>query len=110
MVPPDMSWQKGWPHSTSLLVMIIEMLVYGRTYDASLRAGIKHQKTMTELLDNAQPLKEAIEDTRKARSTSKRRSWMRPRLHRSPPLFRKRMLQQTMSSRSTQPSPTCLHL
>ena len=46
--------------------MLIELVVYGRTYDPSLRAGIKHQKTMTELLDTAQPSKEAIEAIRKA--------------------------------------------
>ena len=62
----DMSWQKGWPHGTTLLLQFIECVLYGRMYDASLRAGIKSQKTVAELFEFAQPMKEAIEEIRKA--------------------------------------------
>ena len=63
----DLSWQRGWPHSTTLLLQFIEAVVYGRLYDPSLRAAVKGQKTVSELLETAMPLKEAMEEIRKAK-------------------------------------------
>ena len=67
MAAADLSWQRGWPHSTTLLLQFIEAVVYGRLYDASLRAAVKAQKTVSELLETAVPLKEAVETIRKAK-------------------------------------------
>ena len=64
--PLDMSWQKGWSHGTTLLLQLIECVVFGRMYDGSLKAGLKSQKTVAEILEVATPLKDAIEDIRKA--------------------------------------------
>eukprot|EP00969_Alexandrium_andersonii_P347408 15359773-Alexandrium_andersonii.AAC.1 len=45
---------------------LLAEVVYGRSFDSSLRAGLKSQRTVAELLESAQPLKEAIEEFRKA--------------------------------------------
>ena len=62
----NLSWQRGWPHSTTLLLQFIETVVYGRLYDSSLRAAVKAQKTVSELLETALPWKEAVGTIRKA--------------------------------------------
>ena len=67
MVAFDMLSHKVGRHVTKLVLQFVDMMVYARAYDASLKHALTSQKMVAELLDSAEPPKEALEDVRKAR-------------------------------------------
>jgi hypothetical protein len=56
--------KKAGPYGARLVLQFIEMVVCARAYGALLKAALKSQITVAELLGSAAPLKDALEDIR----------------------------------------------